>query len=182
MSIDPKRSLQDAHPLVFAVIPSPLDDLTLVARGDALVAIYFAQHARRPADATLGERVSADAVPVLARTRAQLGEYFAGERDRFDLLLDPDGEEFAQRVWARLREISRGHTISYGEIAAELGQPGAAQAVGGAVGRNPLSIVVPCHRVVGAGGSLTGFAGGVARKAALLELEEGEDARASRLF
>ncbi|MFZ4841087.1 methylated-DNA--[protein]-cysteine S-methyltransferase [Mycetocola saprophilus] len=172
----------NASRLIHAVIPSPVDELTLVARGETLIAVYFAQHARRPSDDALGDRVDIADSAVLARTRDQLAEYFAGDRDTFDLPLAPEGEDFARRVWAEIRRIPRGQTIRYGDIAAELGQPGGAQAVGGAVGRNPLSIIVPCHRVVGADGSLTGFAGGTARKAFLLELEEDEAASAARLF
>ncbi|UCR90505.1 methylated-DNA--[protein]-cysteine S-methyltransferase [Mycetocola spongiae] len=161
---------------------SPVGELTLVARGEALAAVYFDGHIRRPSAAECGPVVDGTRDPLLARTRAQLNEYFAGERTAFDLPLDPVGEEFAVRVWMLLREIPYGSTTRYGALAEHLGGRSYAQAVGGAVGRNPLSIIVPCHRVLGSDGTLTGFAGGTTRKAFLLELEESDSARASRLF
>ena len=108
---------------------------------------------------------------ALAGVRAQLAEYFAGERTRFDLELAPAGTPFQLEVWEALRRIPYGGTRSYGELAAELGRPGSARAVGAANARNPISIVVPCHRVVGSAGALTGYAGGVEAKRALLDLE-----------
>jgi methylated-DNA-[protein]-cysteine S-methyltransferase len=113
----------------------------------------------------------AQAEAHLDRAEAQLAEYFAGTRRTFDLALDPAGTDFQLRAWTALRTIPYGQTISYGEQAAELGEPGAARAVGAANGRNPLSIVVPCHRVVAASGALTGFAGGLDTKAWLLDHE-----------
>ena len=107
----------------------------------------------------------------LDAAEAQLEEYFSGSRREFDLALDPVGTEFQRRAWMALRTIPYGRTISYGEQAAEMGEPGAARAVGAANGRNPLSIVVPCHRVVAASGALTGFAGGLGTKAWLLDHE-----------
>ena len=101
----------------------------------------------------------------------QLDEYFAGQRRTFDLPLDPAGTPFQQAVWLQLRTIPLGTTTTYGDIAARVGRPAASRAVGAAIGRNPIAIVVPCHRVVGASGSLTGFAGGLERKTALLTLE-----------
>jgi len=112
--------------------------------------------------------------PVLAAAAVQLAEDFAGDRREFDLPLDPVGTEFQLAAWAALRTIPYGTTISYGEQAARMGDRRKARAVGAANGRNPLSIVVPCHRVVGASGSLTGFAGGVATKAWLLDHERGD--------
>jgi methylated-DNA-[protein]-cysteine S-methyltransferase len=123
-------------------------------------------------DAAAGE--SADAAQAeahLDRAEAQLAEYFAGTRRTFDLDLDPAGTDFQLRAWNALRAIPFGQTISYGQQAVELGEPGAARAVGAANGRNPLSIVVPCHRVVAASGALTGFAGGLDTKAWLLDHE-----------
>jgi methylated-DNA-[protein]-cysteine S-methyltransferase len=108
---------------------------------------------------------------VLAMTRAQLGDYFAGRRRTFDLPLAPQGTDFQQRVWTALRTIPYGATISYRDLADRIGQPSAMRAVGAANGRNPLPIVVPCHRVIGADGSLTGFGGGLPTKRFLLELE-----------
>ena len=106
-----------------------------------------------------------------ARAAEQLAEYFAGRRTRFDLPLTPRGTAFQLAVWQALRGIPHGETASYGAIARAIGRPGAARAVGAAIGRNPLSVVVPCHRVVGADGTLTGYAGGLDRKARLLDLE-----------
>jgi methylated-DNA-[protein]-cysteine S-methyltransferase len=108
---------------------------------------------------------------VLAEARAQLSAYFAGERTTFDLPLAPVGTPFQQRVWGELRRIPYAETVSYGELANRLGSPGASRAVGLANGRNPIAIVVPCHRVIGADGTLTGYAGGLERKRALLDLE-----------
>ncbi|MFN8622492.1 MAG: methylated-DNA--[protein]-cysteine S-methyltransferase [Chloroflexota bacterium] len=108
---------------------------------------------------------------AFAEATRQLDEYFAGARRTFDLPLDPHGTPFQQEVWLQLRTIPMGTTTTYGDIAARVGRPHASRAVGAAIGRNPIAIVVPCHRVVGASGALTGFAGGVERKAALLRLE-----------
>ena len=118
-----------------------------------------------------GARTGSPAAAHLDRAEAQLAQYFAGSRRDFDLDLDPAGTDFQLRVWLALRGIPYGQTVSYGEQAATLGEPGAARAVGAANGRNPLSIVVPCHRVVSASGSLAGFAGGVQTKAWLLDHE-----------
>ncbi len=154
------------------VVDSPVDELTLVSDGTALRALYFAEHRHAPAHSALGQRVhSGDAPPVLTVTATQLSEYFAGERTAFDLPLAPVGTEFQQRVWRALRQIPYGQTRGYGELAASMGAGGAARAVGRANGRNPLSVVVPCHRVIGADGSLTGYGGGAQRKQALLDLE-----------
>lgn len=115
--------------------------------------------------------------PILRRAAAQLAEYFAGTRPRFDLPLAPIGTEFQRRVWAATSAIKFGETATYGEIARKIGVPNAARAVGGALNRNPLAIVVPCHRVVGSSGKLTGYDGGVDRKAFLLTLERPEPPR-----
>jgi methylated-DNA-[protein]-cysteine S-methyltransferase len=111
--------------------------------------------------------------PAFATVSAALDAYFRGERTAFDLRLEPRGTAFQLRVWAELERIPFGETVTYGEIASRIGRPGAARAVGAAAGRNPLSIVVPCHRVVGADGALTGYAGGLDRKARLLDHERG---------
>lgn len=118
-----------------------------------------------------GARISSPAAAHLDRAEVQLAQYFAGSRRDFDLDLDPAGTDFQLRVWQALRGIPYGQTVSYGQQAVSMGEPGAARAVGAANGRNPLSIVVPCHRVVSASGSLTGFAGGVQTKAWLLDHE-----------
>jgi methylated-DNA-[protein]-cysteine S-methyltransferase len=158
------------------VVDSPVGDLTLVTDGAALTAVYFVEHRHAPDVARLGPRVDAgDAPEVLQRTARQLEEYFAGRRTDFDLPLAPTGTAFQQQVWAALREIPYARTRSYGQLALALGRPGASRAVGLANGRNPISIVVPCHRVIGADGSLTGYGGGAARKQALLDLERSVD-------
>lgn len=154
------------------VVDSPVDELTLVSDGSALTALYFVEHRHAPEAAARGRRVDlAESPAVLHRTAQQLSEYFAGDRTDFDLDLAPQGTDFQRRVWAQLREIPYGATRSYGQLAAALGQPGASRAVGLANGRNPLSVVVPCHRVIGSDGSLTGYGGGQARKRVLLGLE-----------
>ena len=155
------------------IIDSPLGDLTLVAHDGVLAGLYFAEHARRPDPALLGGCVDSGFEPVVE----QLGEYFRGDRTRFDLPFSRRGDGFQQRVWALLDRIPYGQTRTYGQLAAELGNPGLAREVGGANGRNPLSIIVPCHRVLGADGGLVGYAGGLDRKRALLQLEGAAVAR-----
>ncbi len=162
----------------FQDIDSPVGHLRLIADGDRLVGVCFenGRDARR-GTASLDNESS----PVLERTRAQLAEYFAGRRQDFDLPLDPRGSEFQRRVWQRLTRIPYGETTSYGAVARELGDPRASRAVGLANGSNPIPIVIPCHRVIGADGSLTGFGGGLPVKAALLELERGAKATPAAL-
>ena len=158
---------------VFTYFGSPIGALLLVgektgADGSvALRGLYMEEHRHGPAvDPSWVE----DAAPF-AEVERQLGEYFAGARTTFDLPLAPRGTPFQLAVWEQLRLIPRGGTTTYGEIAARVGRPAASRAVGAAVGRNPISIVVPCHRVVGSSGSLTGFAGGLDRKRTLLGIE-----------
>jgi len=148
---------------------SPVGMLTLVASDTGLVAILWEDDdlARVP----LGETIEAADHPLLVETVRQLGAYFAGEREQFDLPLDFRGTDFQKSVWHALLTIPFGETRSYGEIARQIGRPTAFRAVGAANGRNPISIVAPCHRVLGSGGALTGFAGGLAAKQTLLELE-----------
>lgn len=149
------------------IIDSPIGELTLVVEDGVLTALYTSGQKYYPDGVALGERddsVAADAV-------AQLAEYFAGERTDFDLELAPRGTEFQQRVWAELRAIPAGETRSYGDVARALGSPGASRAVGAATGRNPISIIIPCHRLVGSAGAMTGYAGGVDRKVWLLTHE-----------
>ncbi len=153
------------------IFESPLGLLSAVENDAGLAAVYMAEHKRRPAWETLGAPVSAAQSPVLAAAAEQLGEYFAGSRREFSLPLAPAGSVFQQRVWAALREIPYGQLRTYRQLAAMLGDPSMAQAVGSANGRNPISIIVPCHRVVGSDGSLVGYAGGLERKQFLLELE-----------
>lgn len=154
---------------------SPMGGMTLAARGNALTGVWFNGQKHQP-DFT---RWEVDAKhPVLIETKRQLTEYFAGKRRAFELALDlSNGTAFQQSVWQVLRSIEPGHTLSYGEVGQAIGKPTAARAVGAAVGKNPLSIVVPCHRVVGAKGALTGYAGGVERKVVLLKLEKQDLAR-----
>jgi len=163
---------------VHAVIDTPVGELTLVGDGHALSGLYFPDHTHHPGIGTFGARD--DRAFITART--QLAEYFAGERTEFDLPLIPQGNEFQRSVWRLLATIPYGRTRSYGQLAATLGDVGLARAVGAANGRNPISIVVPCHRVVGRDGSLTGYAGGLHRKAFLLELEQPTSARVPTLF
>ena len=157
-------------------IDSPLGELILVAQDATLSGVYFHGH-WTPDPATFGERGERR----LEHVEQQLAEYFAGERTSFDLPTTVTGSTFQRRVWALLHEIPYGQTTTYGEIARELGGPALARKVGNAVGHNPLSVIVPCHRVVGAGGKLTGYAGGLERKSFLLELEGALD-RAPSLF
>ncbi len=153
------------------VAGSPLGDLTLVADDGSLTGLYFRHHWYRPDPASFGTRDDAGFGDVTA----QLSEYFAGKRTGFDLPLGPSGDEFQHGVWALINRIPYGQTASYGELAKQLGDGTAARDVGQAVGRNPLSVVVPCHRVVGKDGQLTGYAGGLARKRFLLDLEQRTD-------
>jgi methylated-DNA-[protein]-cysteine S-methyltransferase len=153
----------------FKTIPSPVGALTLVASDAGLIAILWEND--RPGRVKLGALEEAPDHPVLAETERQLGAYFAGERTRFDLPLDFRGTDFQKSVWAALLTIPHGETRSYGEIARQIGRPSASRAVGAANGRNPISIVAPCHRVIGTNGALTGFAGGLAAKELLLGIE-----------
>jgi methylated-DNA-[protein]-cysteine S-methyltransferase len=150
-------------------IDSPLGPLTLVATDGALSGLYMDRQRYRPDTATFGER---DHTPFGA-TVAQLEEYFAGRRTAFDVPLAPAGTAFQRQVWVALRAIPFGQTVSYGQLANRLGRPTAARAVGLANGRNPIGIIVPCHRVVGANGDLTGYSGGLERKRRLLDFERG---------
>ncbi|NHD18406.1 MULTISPECIES: methylated-DNA--[protein]-cysteine S-methyltransferase [unclassified Actinopolyspora] len=163
------------------VIESPLGRLTAVAEGDRLTGLHFEDRANEDPEApeaVFGPRVDTD----FRETRRQLDEYFAGERTRFDLPLTFHGDDFDKRVWNLIAGIGYGETRSYGHLAEQLGNPGLARAVGAATGRNPLVVVVPCHRVLGADGSLTGFGGGLDRKRYLLRLEEPPAEEAGRLF
>lgn len=158
--------------LYFRTMDSPVGKLKLVASDEGLVAILWQKD--RPERVPLGEMVEEPGQRVLAETERQLVEYFAGERREFELPLDMRGTRFQKDVWEALLGIPFGETRSYGELARQLGSPAASRAVGAANGRNPISIVVPCHRVIGASGKLTGFAGGLDVKMRLLELERGE--------
>lgn len=151
-------------------VESPVGPLTIFAVDEGLSGLLFAS--TKLADETVMRRaVHSSDHPVLRKTAHQLKEYFNDGRKTFDVPLSVEGTDFQLAVWRELMNVRYGTTISYGGLAARLGNPGKARAVGGAVGRNPVGILVPCHRVIGAGGGLTGFGGGLPVKAALLDLE-----------
>ena len=154
--------------------PSPLGEVRLAASSLGLVGLWFDGQRHLPAQLDgPGAWPATDAHPVLREAARQLQEYLGGTRTRFDLSLDlRGGTPFQQAVWRTLCTIPRGRTTSYLAIAQALGKPSAVRAVGAAVGRNPVSVAVPCHRVLGRDGNLTGYAGGLERKRALLRLEE----------
>jgi methylated-DNA-[protein]-cysteine S-methyltransferase len=156
---------------MWTVMDSPVGELRLVERDGAITAIEFSPF-RAPADGRpVGDRD--DEQPVLVEAVRQLRAYFDRDLKEFDLPLSPQGTAFQRQVWAELRKIGYGETASYGQVAHRLGHSNAAsRAVGVANGRNPIPIVIPCHRVIGANGSLTGYAGGMDRKQVLLELEQ----------
>jgi methylated-DNA-[protein]-cysteine S-methyltransferase len=152
------------EPLLMKTIASPVGELRLFARGDALTGVYAGM--QTPPEARAGK------ARILDRAAEQLAAYFAGELTVFDLPLAPEGTEFQQKVWMQLRAIPFGETRSYGQLATKLRRPTASRAVGAANGRNPLGIIVPCHRVIGANGDLTGYAGGLPMKKWLLAHEQ----------
>ncbi len=157
-------------PLDFARIASPLGSIVVVATDAALTGVYFdGQRYQPPVGPDWRHRQDAE---LLRRAATQLAEYFSGARQRFELPLAPAGTPFQRRVWEAIAAVPPGETISYRELAARAGAPGSARAAGAATGRNPLSIVIPCHRIVGSDGALTGYAGGLERKRALLTLEQ----------
>jgi len=156
----------------YKTMDSPVGQLKLVARGAKLAAILWEND--RPDRVRLGPMHEDPQCPVLLQAEQQLAEYFAGQRDRFELPLDFVGTEFQKQVWAALLTIPYGQSRSYRDIAVQIGRDKAVRAVGAANGRNPISIVAPCHRVVGASGDLTGFAGGLRAKALLLALESSQ--------
>ncbi|MDQ6657541.1 MAG: methylated-DNA--[protein]-cysteine S-methyltransferase [Actinomycetota bacterium] len=165
-----------------SVIDTAIGEITVVAANAALIGLYFPHHWYPPAPDTIGPRVDAATDPVFKMVDNQLDEYLAGCRSSFELPVNLVGDGFQQQVWALLNEIPYGSTTSYGAIANRLGNRALAQRVGQAVGRNPVSVVVPCHRVVGSTGRLTGYAGGLERKRFLLQLEQPAQARAVMLF
>ena len=156
--------------LLYTIIDSPIGELLLLGDGRALHGLYM-QEGRRPIAVRSGWERSAAS---FADARTQLLEYFAARRTAFDLPIVMRGNPFERRVWSALVEIPYGETVSYGEIARDVGHPAAARAVGVANARNPIAVIVPCHRVIGADGSLTGYGGGLERKRLLLELERGQ--------
>ncbi|MGH7887370.1 MAG: methylated-DNA--[protein]-cysteine S-methyltransferase [Candidatus Binatia bacterium] len=155
--------------LFYKEIESPVGKLRLVASANALVGLLWEE--KDPNRVRLDGQKNARHHPILVQAERQLSEYFTGKRTQFELPLEPRGTEFQKKVWRSLRKIPFGKTKSYMEIARAIGLPRACRAVGGASGKNPLSIIVPCHRVVGANGALTGFGGGLETKAKLLALE-----------
>jgi methylated-DNA-[protein]-cysteine S-methyltransferase len=159
-----------------------IDDVILVASDGAITGIYFPQHWTKPDWASFGPEVPIETDPLLIEAATQLRQYLAGHRTTFVFPIALIGNDFQQRVWAILRDIPFGETRTYGDIAEQLGDKSLARMVGQAVGHNPISIVVGCHRVVGRSGSLTGYAGGLERKAFLLQLEEPELVETARLF
>jgi methylated-DNA-[protein]-cysteine S-methyltransferase len=158
---------------VHTVIESPTGELTLVARDGVLAGLYMEQHRHRPPQETFGERDD----DVFGSVIGQLAEYFDGSRQEFDLPLAMGGTPFQQAVWTVLRAIPYGATITYGQLADRIGRPTASRAVGLANGKNPVSIIVPCHRVIGSTGDLTGYGGGLDRKQRLLAFERGNTTR-----
>jgi methylated-DNA-[protein]-cysteine S-methyltransferase len=154
---------------LYKTMRSPVGQLTLVGSDRGLAAVLWEED--DPSRVRLGDLEEDAAHPVLVRAQQELEEYFTGERRKFTVKLDPAGTEFQTRVWNALRTIPFGETRSYGQIADQIGSRKAVRAVGAANGANPLSIIVPCHRVIGTNGKLTGFAGGLDVKARLLALE-----------
>jgi len=153
---------------IFRFIDSPIGTLTLSSDGAALTGLHMGTSRKRPdPDGWIEDATH----PLLEETARQLGQYFRGQRRSFDLPLQLHGTEFQRRVWTLLTRIPFGETRTYGELARQLGNPGACRAVGLANGRNPIAVIVPCHRVIGADGSLTGFGGGLPRKEWLLSHE-----------
>lgn len=164
--------------IYFDTIDSPIGTLTAAATDAGLTALLFERNRHGPSDAEAARwrraaEASAPAARVLEGARSQLGAYFARALTAFGLPLAPRGTPFQLRVWRALRDIPYGETVSYAEIARRIGAPDAVRAVGAANGRNPVSIIVPCHRVIGANGSLTGYGGGIERKRWLLAHEGG---------
>ena len=160
------------------MIDSPIGGLTLVATDGALSGVYMEDHRHMPDPATFGLRVG----PGFEEVAEQLGEYFAGQRKDFTFRTRLAGSDFQRRVWQTVAAIPYGQTWTYAQLADAVGRRDRIRAVGAANGRNPIAIVVPCHRVVGSDGSLTGYAGGLARKRFLLDLERPSGPRPGRLF
>lgn len=159
--------------LVKNTVSTPLGPMLLAAGPDGLCGAWFTDGKYGPSQVQADTWPTAPDHPVLAAAATQLAAYFRGERKAFDLPLDLGaGTAFQAAAWSALLRIGWGHTVSYGELARRMGRASAARAAGAAIGRNPLSIIVPCHRVIGSSGSLTGYAGGLPRKVALLHLEQ----------
>lgn len=164
------------------VVETYLGAVTIVAKDETISGLYFRHHVRRPPQEVFGSEVSDSTDSLLNEAVRQLCDYLAGRRRQFDLPLEAEGDSFQHAVWDIVKTIQCGDTTTYGRIAEQVGDRGLAQKVGQAVGANPLCIFVPCHRVVGSTGALTGYAGGLKRKQALLGLEEPPAGDAGRLF
>ena len=154
--------------LSFDQFDTPHGMMLVTATGKGLAGVYFRGQKHFPKKREWRRDARH---PVLRQARRELAEYFAGKRRRFDVALDPRGTVFQRSIWKAIAKVGYGKTLTYGELAQRAGFPGSARAAGAATGRNPLSVIVPCHRIMGANGSLTGYAGGLSRKRALLELE-----------
>ncbi len=168
--VNPVSTATSRHTLRYTTVDSPIGELLLLGDEHAVRGLYM-QDGRRPT------RIAPSWEPSPAPftdVQRQLSEYFDGRRRAFDLPLVMDGSPFERKVWQALQDIPYGETVSYGEIARRVGRPSAARAVGLANGRNPIAVIVPCHRVIGADGTLTGYGGGLERKRVLLELESGQ--------
>ena len=165
-----------------AIVDTQIGEVTLVAADSGLVGLYFSRHWYKPAVETFGDQVDPETDPVFSVAARELGEYLAGTRTSFDIPIHIHGDPFEERVWALVNKIPYGQTVTYGELAEQLGDKSLAQDVGQAVGHNPLCVIVPCHRVVGKDGKLTGYAGGLERKRFLLDLEEPDESKVGKLF
>ncbi len=148
---------------------SPQGGMLLVANEEGLAGVYFDRQKHHPKKQADWKKSAQH--KLLQQAKRELAEYFAGKRKRFEVALAPEGTRFQRAVWQAISTVGFGETISYGELARRAGHPGSARAAGAATGRNPIGIIVPCHRIMGASGSLTGYAGGIERKRALLALE-----------
>ena len=154
--------------LAYDQFETPQGTMLATATDDGLAGIYFKGQKHFPKQREWRRDARH---PVLRQARRELREYFAGKRRRFRVRLDPKGTAFQRKIWNAISSVAFGKTLTYGELARRAGHPGSARAAGAATGRNPLGIIVPCHRIMGANGSLTGYAGGLHRKRALLALE-----------
>jgi methylated-DNA-[protein]-cysteine S-methyltransferase len=161
------RAHTDPVAATHTVLSTPLGELTVIQEGGSLSGLYFPRHWPRPDRMAFGPRVDAG----FDKIERQLAEYLSGDRSAFDLPVKVNGTQFDRLVWDQIRQVPYGETTTYGQLARNLGAGTEPRDVGGAVGRNPLCIIIPCHRVVGATGKLTGYAGGLDRKRTLLEIE-----------
>ena len=151
---------------------SPIGEMFIVSDGEAVCGVWFCGQKHFP---SFEEVIRNDDLAIFCDVKKWFDDYFDGKNPEIDFKLKPDGSEFRLKVWRMLREIPYGETLTYGQIASKISPAMSAQAVGGAVGHNPIAILIPCHRVIGANGNLTGYAGGLERKIELLRLEKGTD-------